>query len=68
MMEIDGLFGLVNNSIRSLATELPEHELWEFFCECPDLSCHELIRMTIVEFDKHRATQPQVPILATHDG
>jgi len=67
-METDGLFGLVNDSIRSLATEVPEHEMWEFFCECPNLACHELVSLTIVEFDKHRTAQPRLPILATHDA
>lgn len=67
-MQIDGLFGLVNDSIRSLATEIPEHEKWEFFCECPDLACHELVSLTIVEFDKLRSALPQIPILAIHDA
>ena len=67
-MDVDGLFGLVNDSIRRLAPPLPEHEAWDFFCECPDLSCHELVRLTIVEFDQHRAALPQLPILATHGG
>lgn len=65
-MESDGLFGLVNDSIRSLATEVPEHERWEFFCECPDIECHELVSLTIGEFDHRRSAQPRLPILAIH--
>lgn len=68
VMDVDRLFGLVNDSIRGLATETPEHEKWEFFCECPDLACHELVQLTIVEFDTHRDARPPVPILATHDA
>jgi len=67
-MEVEGLFGLVNDSIRRLATDALEHEKWDFFCECPDLDCHELVRLTIVEFDTHRVTRPTIPILTTHDA
>jgi hypothetical protein len=67
-MEVEGLFGLVNDSIRRLATEAPEHEKWDFFCECPDLACHELVKLTIVEFDTLRTAQPRIPILASHDA
>jgi len=64
-VDSDGLFGHVNDSIRGLATEAQSMETWEFFCECPDLACHTLVRLTLVEFDKRRAALPAVPILAT---
>jgi hypothetical protein len=65
----DGLFGHVNDSIRGLATETPATETWEFFFECPDLLCHALVSLTILEFDKRRGATPPVPILATgHAG
>ena len=68
-MEPDGLFGHVNDSIRGLATETQESETWEFFCECPDVSCHALVSLTVVEFDERRAASPPVPILvAGHDS
>ena len=63
-MDLDGLFGHVNDSIRSLATETPPAETWEFFCECPDLDCHALVSLTLVEFDRRRAALPPLPILA----
>lgn len=64
-----GLFGHVNNSIRGLATEAQTAETWEFFCECPDLGCHALVSLTLVEFDERRAALPPVPIvLADHGG
>lgn len=64
----DGLFGHVNDSIRGLATEARSTETWEFFCECPDLECHTLVSLTLVEFDERRAARPPVPVLATGHG
>jgi hypothetical protein len=65
-MEVDGLFGHVNNSIRGLATEGPLDQTWEFICECPDADCHEMVSVTLLEFDECRAASPAVPILAEH--
>ena len=67
-MEDSGLFAHVNNSIRSLATEAQVSDTWEFFCECPDLACHTLVSLTVVEFDERRTTLPPTPILATGHG
>jgi hypothetical protein len=68
MLDGDGLFGHVNDSIRGLAIEGgPPDEAWEFLCECPDLECHALVSLTLVEFDAHRAASPPSPILSlTH--
>ena len=67
-MEEPGLFAQVNNSIRSLATEAQASDIWEFFCECPDLACHALVSLTVVEFDERRTALPPAPILATGHG
>ena len=68
-MDSVGLFGHVNDSIRGLAHEAPPTETWEFFCECPDPACHVLVSLTLLKFDRRRATSPPVPILApSHDG
>lgn len=68
VMDADGLFGHVNDSIRGLAVETPTSEIWEFFCECPDVTCHRLVSLTILEFDERRGALPPVPILAAgHD-
>jgi hypothetical protein len=67
-MEESGLFAHVNNSIRSLATEAQASDTWEFFCECPDLACHALVSLTVVEFDELRTAIPPAPILATAHG
>ena len=64
-MDSDGLFGHVNDSIRNLATETPPSDVWEFFCECPDLNCHTLVSLTLLEFDERRAASPPLPVLAT---
>lgn len=66
-MEPHGAFGHVNDSIRKLASDGPENQTWEFFCECPDVECHTLVRLTLIEFDERRAASPPVPILAVHD-
>ena len=64
-MEESELFAHVNDSIRSLATEDQTAESWDFFCECPDLGCHALVSLTLVEFDARRTALPPAPILAT---
>lgn len=66
-MDTYGLFGHVNDSIRSLAIEAPDSEKWEFFCECRDLECHRLVMLALTEFDERRAAMPPMPILSTHD-
>ena len=67
-MDSDGLFGHVNDSIRGLATDAQANETWEFFCECPDLGCHGLVSLTLVEFDERRASLPPVPIVLAGHG
>ena len=59
-------FRQVNDLIRSLAPEDPATEAWEFFCECPDVACHALVSLPLVDFDEHRALSPPLPILARH--
>ena len=68
-MEQDGLFVHVNDSIRRVASEGPPTQTWEFICECPDVSCHALVSLTLLEFDERRAASPPVPIVAMkHEG
>ena len=67
-MEPQTAFGRVNDSIRSLATDGPSDETWDFFCECSDVACHVLVSLTLVEFDEHRTGSPPVPVLAQHHG
>ncbi len=63
-MEADGLFAQINDSIRKLASDGPETQTWEFICECPELTCHAFVSLTLTEFDGLRAALPPVPILA----
>ena len=65
-MDPSQLFPHVNDSIRRLATEGPETETWEFICECPDVACHTMVSVTLLEFDQCRGASPPVPILADH--
>jgi hypothetical protein len=53
-MEQNELFPHVNDSIRSLASQGPDTETWEFICECPDVTCHVLVSLTLFEFDERR--------------
>jgi hypothetical protein len=67
MGHCDSAFRQVNDSIRKLATEgNPGADTWEFFCECPDMECHVLVSLTLLEFDERRAATPPVPVLAAH--
>ena len=67
-MEKDGVFVHVNDSIRKLASAGPGTQTWEFICECPELTCHTLVTLTLSEFDDLRAASPPVPVLATEHG
>lgn len=64
-MEQSQLFPHVNDSIRRLASQGPPAETWEFICECPDLTCHALVSLTLVEFDERREASPPTPILGS---
>jgi hypothetical protein len=67
-MEQNGLFAQVNDSIRKLASHGPDIQTWEFICECPEIKCHELVSLTLNEFDARRTAAPPVPILAVEHG
>ncbi|HEU5216738.1 MAG TPA: hypothetical protein VFU30_14490 [Gaiellaceae bacterium] len=67
-MDSEGIFEQVNDSIRSLATQGPATETWEFICECADVTCHSLVSLTLSEFDERRAASPSLPILAPVHG
>jgi hypothetical protein len=64
-MENGGVFVHVNDSIRRLASDGPATQTWEFICECPELTCHTLVSLTLTEFDELRAATPPLRILAT---
>ncbi len=67
-MEQGALFAHVNNSIRDLAYEDVSSQTWDFICECPDVSCHASVTLTLTEFDARRTASPPVPVLAAkHD-
>jgi hypothetical protein len=63
-MECNGVFAHVNDSIRGLASDDPATQTWEFICECPELTCHALVSLTLSEFDERRGATPPLPILA----
>jgi hypothetical protein len=65
MIDSDGLFGHVNDSIRGLAIDGPPDETWQFICECPDLTCHALVALTLSEFDARRSAATPSPILSS---
>ena len=68
-MDVKRLFGRVNDSIRSIASEGPEDETWEFMCECADVRCRERVVLTLSEFDLRRASSPPLPVVAAeHAG
>ena len=64
----EGVFVHVNDSIRSLASAGPARQTWEFICECPELTCHVLVSLTLAEFDERRAASPPLPVLAAEHG
>ena len=66
-MDTNGAFGHVNDSIRKLAVDGSPNQTWEFMCQCPDVTCHTFVSLTLLEFDDRRAASPPEPILAPHD-
>lgn len=66
-MNPQAAFREVNDSIRQLAPEGTDGDTYDFFCECPDLECHAMARLTLLEFDARRAASPSVPIMAAHE-
>jgi hypothetical protein len=63
-MEQDRLFVQVNDSIRKLASEGSASETWDFICECPEVTCHASVNLTLIEFDERRAASPPEPVHA----
>jgi hypothetical protein len=62
-MEQDRLFVEVNDWIRKLARG-PATQIWDFICECPEVTCHSSVTLTLTEFDERRAASPRVPVHA----
>ena len=67
-MEQTELFPHVNDSIRRSTAGGPPTETWEFICECPDVGCHTMVSVTLIEFDRRRAASPPLSITADHHG
>lgn len=68
-MNPQAAFREVNDSIRQLPPQGTAGDTYDFFCECPNLECHAMVRLTLREFDARRAASAPLPILATHvDG
>jgi hypothetical protein len=63
-MEQDRLFVQVNDSIRKLAADGAATDTWDFICECPEVTCHESVTLTLNEFDGRRAASPPLPVRA----
>jgi len=59
------LFAHVNDSIRTLVTTNGQAtETWDFYCECADVTCRAMVRLTVDEFDQRREALPPLPVLA----
>jgi hypothetical protein len=67
-MNPQAAFRQVNDSIREVAAVDPATDVFEFLCECRDIECHEMVSLTLREFDERRSASPPLPILAVHDG
>ena len=67
-MKQSELFAHVNDSIRELAGERPAAETWEFVCECPDVTCHAMVSLTLTEFDEHRASSAKSILAREHSA
>ena len=52
---------LMNDSIASSAERLGEDRLFEFFCECAELGCKKVARLTVEQFRLCRSGAVLVP-------
>jgi hypothetical protein len=68
-MEQNGLFAQVNDSIRTLASQVRPLRAGSSSASGPEITCHALVSLTLTEFDAHRPSSPPMPVLATeHAG
>jgi hypothetical protein len=67
-MEQIRLFVEVNDWICRLAKGHSATQTWEFICECPEVTCHSSVSLSLGEFDQRRAASPPEPVhAAEHD-
>jgi len=58
------LFRAVNERIRELGGSLGEYS---FICECDDMTCTRVVRMTVEEYDALRQTTAAFAVVPGHE-
>jgi hypothetical protein len=62
------LFRSVNERIEEAATsDQADQHLFEFFCECSNVDCTLLVRMTVREYERVRADPRQFLVAPGHE-
>jgi hypothetical protein len=62
----DAIFREANEAIERAARELGDGEPVPFICECADLSCRELVRLTLSEYEDVRSSPVRFIAAAGH--
>jgi len=63
----DALFRDANERIHDAAIEYDVDPV-PFICECAEPTCHEVIALTLAEYDRVRATPTRFVIAPGHEG
>ena len=67
MARNDAIFRDANERIEQAARQLDHAEHVPFICECADLSCREIVRLTVSEYEDVRSSPVRFALMPGHD-
>jgi hypothetical protein len=67
MAENEATFRDANEQIQRRARELEFDERVPFLCECGEPGCHEIVRLTLVEYERARAEGARFFVVPGHE-
>jgi hypothetical protein len=63
----DAIFREASEQIERVAQQLDGTEHVPFICECADLSCREIVRLTLFEYEDIRSSPVRFVVTAGHE-
>ena len=63
----DAIFREANERIEQAAQQLDHAEHVPFICECADLSCREIVRLTVSEYEDVRSSPVRFVLMTGHE-
>ena len=67
MARNDAIFREANERIEEAAQQLDHPEQVPFICECADLSCREIVRLTVSEYEDVRSSPVRFAVMPGHE-